>query len=96
MRLCILANPDRSMSSSVDAAMIDGAALADALRRSGHDVELMMLPNQDATWLQRGVAALEPPAACSPQDRRAFRIALKSGCKYAAVSDCLERRYGDF
>jgi hypothetical protein len=63
MRLCVLAASERGPSSSVDAALLDGSALAAALEREGHDVELLGLPAHDDGWLNRSVAALETAGA---------------------------------
>jgi hypothetical protein len=47
------------VASSLDAAMLDGAALAAALHRAGHDVELSVLPAPDATVMGRVLATVE-------------------------------------
>ncbi|MEW5847898.1 MAG: glycosyltransferase [Myxococcota bacterium] len=59
MRLAILAAAERSASSSLDAAMLDGAALASALKKEGHQVQLTTLPAPTASWISRSVAAVE-------------------------------------
>ena len=62
MRLCVLAASERSVASSLDAAMLDGAALTAALQRAGHDVELSTLPAPDASLLGQAVSTVETMA----------------------------------
>lgn len=59
MRLAIYAAVERSASSSLDAAMLDGAALAAALQREGHTVELGSFPAPGPGLASRAIAAAQ-------------------------------------
>jgi hypothetical protein len=59
MRITVLAAAERTVSASLDAAMLDGAALAGALHAAGHDVELATVPAPAPTLFNRAVGLVD-------------------------------------
>jgi hypothetical protein len=88
MRVCILAAAERSASSALDSAMVDGAALASALHRAGHDVELSTLPAPDDSWFNRGLAALETAnGALATADAQLADLAQQDAALTSVISE---------
>lgn len=78
MRICVLAAAERSVSSSLDAALLDGAALAGALHAAGHDVDLLTLPAPGAGAFNRAVALVDVASVL-------FRLAVQDPAPQAVL-----------
>lgn len=65
MRVVVVAAAERGASSALDAAVLDGAALAGALTKLGHDSELLTVPAPSGSMLSRVVATAESVALLS-------------------------------